>query len=330
MIRLKELTKDQLCFWDEIATESKTSTIFHTIDWMKMLKKIYNDISLSFLGIFKNQELIGIMPCYLEHKKRFKFLFSPIERATPYGGPIFKNKVPEGFFKELNEYFRKNCISKAYITFSPSFKFKKKELFLKTVRYTYLLDLQKDKEVLWTNLNKKCRNSTRKAQKSGITVTEISDKLFLEEFYKMSLSTFSKTNIELALPLNYYQALWDSFYPKNLKILAAYLNEKPIAAAIFLLFRDEIYYWHGVSYREYNRLCPNNLIQWELICWGSKNYKKYNLLGANIPSIAKFKAGFGGELVPYYHGTKIYSKLYSLSNIATRFFRKAKKLIKSK
>ena len=75
---------------------------------------------------------------------------------------------------------------------------------------------------------------------------------------------------------------------------------RPVAAAFFLLYRDTAYFWDGVSKREAHPLAPNNLLHWTLIEQAvAEGFRRYDMLGANLPGVARFKATFGPQSVPY-------------------------------
>jgi lipid II:glycine glycyltransferase (peptidoglycan interpeptide bridge formation enzyme) len=113
----------------------------------------------------------------------------------------------------------------------------------------------------------------------------------------------------------FYTHVFNTFQPKNAKVLFAEYKGQLIAGAVFLLYKDSLYYWDGVSYSygELRRFSSNNLIIWELIEWASKNgFKIFDMVGAQVPGIAKFKASFGGDLVayPYLHrSTSLFSSV---------------------
>jgi lipid II:glycine glycyltransferase (peptidoglycan interpeptide bridge formation enzyme) len=78
-----------------------------------------------------------------------------------------------------------------------------------------------------------------------------------------------------------------------------------VAGGIFLQFCNRVYYWDGASFQAHYRLAANNLLHWHLIEWGASNgMTQYDMLGANITSIASFKQSFGGELRTYTYAYK--------------------------
>ena len=103
-----------------------------------------------------------------------------------------------------------------------------------------------------------------------------------------------------------------------LTVLLASVNEQTIAGAFFLHFADKIYFWDGVALPDHYKLNASNLLQWSIIEWAANNgYRHYDMLGANIPSIARFKLSFGGELTPYIY---VYRDLTSKSYLTRKLY----------
>ena len=318
MIELKILEKNELKEWDKIVKQSPYGTIFHTLDWMEILERTYNVKKLP-IGIYQDDKMIGVFPAFLQRKGIFKLITSPLrEAATPYGGPLIK----ENFLKEVFLAFDKFTKNMGYIdiTFSPKLNLNGKILRSSNYeeRFTYILNLDRNVDDIWKNLNKKCRNMIRKAEKSNVKIIEGDKKECLEEYYKMVKDTYKKSNTKPPISMKYYQMVFDVLYQKKqLKVLFAEYDGKVVAGAIFPYFDNRIYYWDGASYQEYNKVAPNNLIQWHLIEWAVENgFKVYDMIGANIPSIAKFKASFGGDMVKYFY-------VYKFNSVMAKYGRKA-------
>lgn len=323
LIELKILEKNELKEWNRIVKESSYGTIFHTLEWMEILTKIFKVKELH-LGIYKNNELIGVFPAFLQRKGIFKLITSPLrEAATPYGGPIIKESL-KGVLSAFDKFTKP--IGYVDVTFSPKLNLNSEILknYNYEERFTYILNLEQEIDDIWKNLKKKCRNAIRKAEKSNVTIIEGDKKEYLEEYYKMVEDTYKKSNIKPPISMKYYQMVFDVLYPKKqLKVLFAEYDGKLVAGAIFPYFDNRIYYWDGASYREYNKVAPNNLIQWHLIQWAVENeFKIYDMVGANIPSIAKFKASFGGDMLKYFYVYKFNSVLAKYGRCAYVWWRK--------
>jgi lipid II:glycine glycyltransferase (peptidoglycan interpeptide bridge formation enzyme) len=325
MIKLKIIEGQEPKEWNEIVKESSYGTIFHTLEWMGILEKTYKVKKLP-IGIYEKDELIGIFPAFLQRKGILKLITSPLrEAATPYGGPLIK----ETLLKEVTlafDRFTKN-VGYADVTFSPKLNLNSEILRSSNYeeRFTYILNLDRNVDDIWKNLNKKCRNMIRKAEKSNVKIIEGDKKECLEEYYKTVEDTYKKSNMKPPISMKYYQMVFDVLYQKKqLKVLFAEYDGKVVAGAIFPYFDNRIYYWDGASYQEYNKVAPNNLIQWHLIEWAVENgFKVYDMIGANIPSIAKFKASFGGDMVKYFYVYKFNSMLAKYGRSAYVWWRKS-------
>ena len=309
------------------------ATIFHTIEWNEILAKSFPDNEFNFLVAKQNNDVVGLYS-YVTKSIFFKIkcLLSPFSGAeTIYGGPIAidteairKNEIMTFLLKKSEKI---KGIVKFNIQSFPAFNshiFQELNYGVRKGK-TYIVDLNTDEKNSWNNLRKKTRNGVRKAIKNGVTVEniDVNNKLAVDEYYKMIVSTFSHAGISLK-PKEFYENVIKSLIRKNLaKFLMAVYENKFIAGAIFLNLKYTIYYWHNASYREFLYLAPNNVIQWELIKWGCKNgFNRYDLLYISPekqPGIAKFKMGWGkGSIVNFYYAKKeksLYKMGKSLKNL---------------
>ena len=167
-----------------------------------------------------------------------------------------------------------------------------------TVEELITLDLPipMDEEALWAGLQVRCRNAVRKAEKCGVEVVEPHTlEEWLEPYYELSCGVYRRQEKEPPFSKEYFTALWQNLYPSgDLVVLLARYEGKIIAGAIFPRDRLVGYYLDGVSDREYNKVVPNNLLQWEYLKRAqAMGIQLYDMVGANIPSIAKFKKSFG-------------------------------------
>ncbi len=317
--------------WNKVLERSKEATIFHTLEWIDLQKKSFGfDEKLSIY--VEEGEPIGIFPYYHRKIAFFNLYGSPQpETGSFYGGPlsIDSTEACESLIKNIGED-RRNAAY--FMKLSPHYDvdlLRKLGYEIEEVK-NFLLDLSQPEDALWTNLNKKSRNQVRKAKKMGVEL-RVGTPLDLDQYYDMILETCERNSLN-PLPLSFYKNVFNELYEKKMMRLSlAYYEGQPIAGAIFLLFKDKIIYWQGDSFSRFWHLNPNDLLQWDIIKWGKKNgYKTYDLGGAGVPSIAKFKAGWGGKEIPFYRAYKgsfaanlsrnIYARLRKYP-IVSKFFR---------
>ncbi len=141
----------------------------------------------------------------------------------------------------------------------------------------------------------------RRARKKEVVIREAQDKSYLDAYYDMALDTYAKSNRLPPVSRQEYEMVWDRLHPRGmLKVLLATHQEQILAGVTLLQFGGRIYYWDGAAYRRFYQFNANNLLHWTAIEEAAaEGMTAYDMLGANIPSIARFKKSFGGDLVPY-------------------------------
>jgi len=311
-----------------ILHHSKDATIFHTIEWNKILIEEFGVNNKTLIARI-NGSPVGMYIFY--NLKRHKFLRmcrSPIYKfESVYGGPIAVDNLNFITKELLKESERIGRGMMYFIQTPPGYDiYSLTEMGYEiTTWFTSILDLQKSEEELWNGLNKKTRNLVRKAIKNSVNVVE-EKASSVPEYYEMIKETFAKAGVTNLLSIHFYKSILKNLKPKNMvKLLLAEHDNKLIAGAIFLCFKDTVYYWHGASHREYSNVAPNNLIQWEIIKWANENgYKYYDLVRIEpdkLPGIAAFKMGWGGDTLEFYYAvkrTRIYELLRKLKSLNMR------------
>jgi len=136
------------------------------------------------------------------------------------------------------------------------------ELPMKQAKVSMLLDLGNDSELLWKSFNAKLRNQVRKAEKSGCTA-RVGGLELLADYY----TVFVRNMRDLGTPVygeKFFAEVLSAF-SEDANIITVYLEGKPVAAGLVVRFRDTVEIPWASSIRDYNTLCPNNLLYWEAL-----------------------------------------------------------------
>ena len=296
-----------------ILKHSTNTTIFHTPEWNRLVSKEFGVPHKTIIAkSLIDSAPLGMYTFFIDSHFFSKCIQSGFREADSiYGGPItidnLENK--KEVIKKLITQGKEKCVKYSQIYPPPNYDmellknsgYKCKEFF------TSITKLDGSEEKLWSKIDSKRRNLVRKAQTNEIKVID-GDLSFIDTYYQMVSELFKRIG-KTPFPKSYYHSIFHNLNPKGwVKFLVALHKEKPIAGAIFLCFKDTVYYWSGASFIEYRSLSPNDLIQWEIIQWARANqYKYYDLVmieQKQLPGIAHFKLGFGGELVPIYEAIK--------------------------
>jgi len=293
--------------WDSKLITFKNWNIFQTSTWVKIYQKIYfPKANIEGLLFYENDTLIGMLPLIYLKKFLIKIAGSPLRHAlTPFIGFAFKEGKFYDCFTMLLEYINLNKVNIFSITqneiLNLDMKNNTKNDPIQLYTYTTsVINLQLSEDELWKNLNQKTRNQIRKGEKYNLLILDSHSNDVIKNYLTLRSKMYKKQKINFEISNKFLSEILNKIPNHNFKIFSIYYEDNLIASAIFLLFNGICYYWDGVSDQEYNKLCPNNVIQWAAIKWAKNNgYFFYDFGGTNIPSIAHFKQGYGGMTKEY-------------------------------
>lgn len=306
--------------WDSKLFKFDNWNIFQTSTWIINYQKIYfPHAKAEGLHFLENGLLIGVLPIISAKKYLLKITGSPLRHSlTPFMGFAYKEGKFEACYNALLDFLRATKTNILTITQGELFpidvtKFTGSQ---QKTNFTSVLSLIQTKDELWKNLESKTRNQIRKGEKNNFTISSSLSSEILKEYLGLRAEMYQKQGMEYELSNRFLFNLLTSLSKESYRLLSITFEEKLISAGIFLLFDKICYYWDGVSRAEFNKLCPNNIIQWTIVKWAKSNgFLWYDLGGTNTPSIAHFKKGYGGiskeyNSVQIFH-PKILSKLWN-------------------
>lgn len=173
---------------------------------------------------------------------------------------------------------------------------------LQSPKYTSMLDLTQDLDLLLSKMKKKTRYNIRYAEKNGIQIVR-GNRSDIQEFYSTYRKTAEYKKFPI-FPLEYFEYLWDVF-AKDQKIilLLARQDGKALAGHSLMVSGGRIYSgWGGID-RDGPDTKANYLLQWEAIQQAkSMGLEYYDIGGISLTPENKereFKQLFGGEICKY-------------------------------
>ena len=208
--------------------------------------------------------------------------------ATPYGygGPVVNNFSTddiEDFFIQLKSWARENNIISHFFRFHPlleNHRYFKDFVELNTFKKTVFLDLSSE-EIIYKNLNDKCRNALKKALKNDIKVVIDNSVPMQKKFVELYKSTMQRNGAS-----DYYY-FNDMFFENLFKtlggisnIFSAVYNDEVVSSAIIFSANQNMHYHLSAANREYMKLSGNNLLLYEIARYGARNgFAKFHLGG---------------------------------------------------
>jgi lipid II:glycine glycyltransferase (peptidoglycan interpeptide bridge formation enzyme) len=307
--------------WDEFVRNHPHGNIFQTTDMAEVYRqtKNYNPVSLAAIDL-DSGEILAVLQAVII-REIGGLLRSLSARSVIQGGPlVVEGKGGLEAAAKLMEHYdgvvRKKVV---YTQIRNMWDTQDVKTIMQKAGYSYvehlnyLIDLNKDKKELWINLFKSRRNGITKSYRLGSSLEEFSDMNSVEKIYKQLQETYSHAKIPLA-DITLFKSIVSELVPKNMaKIWVAKYDDKVIGTIVTLTYKGTIYDWYAGSSREYLKLCPNDILPWNVIEWGSKNqFNIFDFGGAGKPTesygVREFKKQFGGKLVNFGRYEKSHSK----------------------
>ncbi|MBN1162060.1 MAG: GNAT family N-acetyltransferase [Dehalococcoidales bacterium] len=294
--------------WDAFAESSPQGTIFCTSTWMKLYQ-----IPFKIYGCYRGGQLVGGLPVI--ESEGACISGGPLHAYVQYQGMLFHHSpdtkytrmlaVQEDITLAILDRLEQEDYTLTDIWNHPSvddIRPFKRTGYQEAVRYTFVVDLT-DLDRLWAQCEESMRRKIKKAREKGITVTRGGS---LDEFDELYQLTFDRQELKRPGSKEFTARIYQTFKDKDRAELYLARHPDGVLSASVLALRDTrcAYYLIGASHPERRQDNPSSLALWTLFEDSSSKVRELDLVGANDPFIAQFKAGFGGRLIAYYGARK--------------------------
>jgi len=314
---------EDYAIWDTFVSQSIGGTIFSTQPWLDCAAQTLGG-QFKLYGCYKNGHLIAGLSGLEQKRSGLRFLRTP--DLTPHGGMLYAPIPSKGPAKLEAEWGRATRTLLDYLQQRFDYFFLVQAPGLNDirefawtdwdirVRYTYQIDLS-DLGALWERVERRTRTVIRKAEKLNFDVLPTSDWELLKSYYELIYS-----QQEGGTPVD--PGLVRDFAANAAKrnLVEAYKVESPTGevASIVVFVRgfDTVYAWLNGKDPALNSTGAESLLYWRY--FARTEYQKFDFVGANMPAIAKFKRGFGGDLVPYFVTERYRNQLVKAAHTGRR------------
>jgi len=257
-ISVRLATESDSLAWDTYLSESEFSTIAHRWGWSKVLASSFG-VKPFYIITEQNGVIVGILPTALMKSILFgKFLISL--PWLDYGGPIANDhgivrRLVDSAIMTANE---NDC---SFLEMR-AVRHRLSDLTEKANKVEFRLDLRCGEESLWKSFDSNVRNQVRKAEKNGLSV-KFGAKELLDSFY----AVFSLNMRDLGTPVWPKKLFAEIFrnFPNETEIAIVSHQNKCIAAALLLHYRNYSIVPSASADRRFLKFCPNNILYWEII-----------------------------------------------------------------
>ena len=286
MYTLDPLTPQNQDKWDVVLRLCPDTTAFQSFAWREALASAFSQLTPTYLLIKQDDSVIGGLPA---------FVFQPIPgirlwHSMPWNlfGGIHRIESPQINPETLIRSIETEAVAQGWCeirwTLTPNRTETDDDLFTemgyaRTNHFTHLLKTNGDVESLWHAYNKRVRGAVRKAEKSGVTVTDTDSAEALATFYDMYLMTVKRLG-GTPKPCALMQTLLQR---KIAKLAIATYRGTIIAGLLYLRFNKTVTLWCEASVPAFLKYRPNNAIFHHIITQACREQYEWVDFGASPP-----------------------------------------------
>ncbi|MDW7731748.1 MAG: GNAT family N-acetyltransferase [Methanolobus sp.] len=304
-IHISGINDSQL--WDQFIDESPYGTIFHKWDFLRTVEK-HTGCELYPLGVYITEELICVIPLFLKKINGIRMVFSPPpQTAIPCLGfvvsprcDVMKLSKKSLHMYEMGKLFAEevdrmgaNYVS---IVLTPMFydvrPFKWNGFTIDPMT-TFVIDLQRPLATILQSFSSSRKIAVKKLDSYDLKLVESND---ISLFYGSSVDRYTEQGLKFPVSgKEYLEELLD-LYPEDIKLYYIHDRKGHSLGGLITAEYKRMTLWIGSVKPDFN-VPVNEFLYWELIKKGkAKNYHELELGGADVPSIAAFKAQFNPSL----------------------------------
>ncbi len=317
-------------------------SFIQSYQWLNFQKEFGRKIYR--IGIYKNEELIGICGAVVIRAKRGNYLYirngptlvwenvNLAKQLTKYLKTIAKQE--KLWFIRMSPLVERNSKEADIIN---SMNFKNCPINETEAVDTWIMNIEGSEDQIFNKIKKKTRYEIRQAQQMCKAIVS-QDSKYIDDFYEIELDTV-KRNGWVAFSKNYTKKGFEIFSKDgNATVILIEYDKKYIAGGVFIHFGDQTYYHYGASLTEYRNIPASYLMIWEAIkvarLKGSKYFNFWGITQENSKDnhpwtgLTKFKMKFPGFEQRWIHSKDIpISKKYWLTYLFEKIEKKKKGFI---
>jgi FemAB-related protein (PEP-CTERM system-associated) len=279
--------------WDAYVKSCPRASGYHLSAWLGVISRAFGHETCA-LTAESARGIVGVLPLVIFRNPLFgRFLVSM--PFVNYGGILASTREAERALLDaaIAEARQRGAVHLELRHTRQIFP----ELASKRHKVAMTMPLESSVETEWLRLDRKVRNQVRKAEKAQLRVA-IAGHAELSDFYHV----FARNMRDLGTPVygrRFFEEVLGTF-PANTRIFSVWHGDRPVAASIV--------YWHGEtcevpwasSLREFNHLCANTLLYWEMIAFAIREGCRTFDFGRSTPGEGTyhFKKQWGAESHP--------------------------------
>ena len=318
--------------WDRYVERADRTHPFYYADALT-LQAADTETMVHLLAGFKGQEVVGLFPVFAYRKGPITGVFSPAPYSwVHYLGPVMCNltKLKQRKADRRTKAFLEGCLEWIDDELSPVYT-KFDAVAVDDVRPftwggyeiepepTYVVDLDCDESTLLDRFSSDARQNIRAADEfeGQYTIEEgsIDD---IDRIVEQVRARYESQDRAFHLSTSFVRSLYEALPEGSIRPYVCRVDGSFQGGILVVDGGTTRYRWQGgVKLETDIELSINDLLDWHVMSTGLEaGFEAYDLVGAGVPSINRYKAKFNPRLETYYTVT---SGAYGLDMLIDRY-----------
>lgn len=291
--------------------------LFHDADALEVLSD-HTTGELQLLGGFKGDRPVGLFPAFVRSTSAGRTVLSPPPaRGVPRLGPLVMPASPKRRKRErVNNSFVDGVVDHlglddrltvVRIVSSPAYPDPRPyewQSMRVSPSFTYQVDATGDPDELLSSFSKSLRREIRDGEELPVSV----EREGLDggmDVYEDARRRYAEQEEPFHLPRVYVRDLIDALGDRARPYVARDEDGNYLAGILALYSNDAAYFWLGGTRTTVGGTALNGMLHWRILQDIVEDppvdtVTRYDLVGANTERLCRYKAKFGGQLIPYY------------------------------
>ncbi|TYL37541.1 GNAT family N-acetyltransferase [Natronococcus pandeyae] len=316
--------------WNRYVERSEGSNPFNRAEALR-LQADDTETTLHLLTGFKGQEAVGIFPVFEYVKGPITGAFSPAPRSwSCYVGPSVLNvgKLKQRKADRRIQRFVEGCLEWIDTELSPQYaRFFAAEFddirpfvwneYDVEPSCTYVVDLEGSEDELLKRFSSDARNNVRNADEDAYVIEE-GDNDDVERIVEQVANRYENQGRSFQLNPDFARAVHEQLPDGAIRPYVCRVDGEFVGGILVVESRTTRYRWQGGVKPDTEIDLPiNDLLDWHVMRDGLRDgLDHYDLVGAGVPSINRYKAKFNPRLETNY---TITSGSYGLDLLIDRY-----------
>lgn len=283
--------------WDAYVKYHPDASVYHQSFFNCTVESTYKHKPYYLTALNAEDKIEGVLPLFFVNS----FLFGKSLVSLPfcdYGGILADNTsiglqlLQKGI--DIAKSLKCKSLELRQTTEHSYFPVDKGLLSVNKAKVRMRLDLPESADLLFSSFSAKLRSQIRKPQKEGCTAKNGGVEL-LDDFYNV----FVYNMRDLGSPVHTKSLMKRMIEkdPHHTRLFVIYLDKTPVACSLVSGFNSTLVNPWASFKRNYQKIAPNMLLYWEMLCFAiNQGYKIFDF-GRSTPNEGtyKFKEQWGAK-----------------------------------